>query len=67
VGRPLEPDAGNADAGSEESGHAISAWFFVFMKRIYLFAIVGQVHRLPWVDDSGTGSARPTKMIPRSQ
>ena len=41
AGRPLEPDAGNAAEGSEESGHAISAWF-CFMKRIFLLAVVGQ-------------------------
>ena len=57
--RPLEPDAGNAAEGSEESGHAISAWF-CFMKRIFLLAVVGQAHRLPWVDEGGRGSVRPT-------
>jgi hypothetical protein len=35
---------------------------FYFMKRKFLLAVVGQAHRLPWVDENGRRSARPTKI-----
>jgi len=33
---PLEPDAGNAAEGSEESGHAMSAWFLFYEAQFFI-------------------------------